>query len=114
MNLSNDTGWPRHVLKAAEGIWSRLHTTGREPRRFDQLDIDTLDDLCIQAGLALHGAESTPLAYLLGQYDRLLAVLEKVCMDTPEDQARHRQVVEIFRMTAEPIRRSLSSKEKQS
>jgi hypothetical protein len=41
-------------MKAAAAIWARLHTTGREPRQFGDLDIDTLDDLCIQADLAVN------------------------------------------------------------
>lgn len=48
-----DTGWDRATLKAAEAIWSRLFTTGREDRLFGELDIDTLDDLCIQARNAI-------------------------------------------------------------
>lgn len=44
-----DTGWCRAVLKAAEAIWARHHGTDREPRLFGDLDIDTLDDYCIQA-----------------------------------------------------------------
>lgn len=46
--------WPRPIVKAAEGIWLRLHQTDRRPRRFDQLDVDTFDDLCIQAELAVN------------------------------------------------------------
>jgi hypothetical protein len=47
-----DRGWDRPTLKAAEAIWGRLHSTGREERLFGDLDVDTLDDLCIQAEAA--------------------------------------------------------------
>jgi hypothetical protein len=48
-------------MKAAAAIWSRLHTTGREPRQFGDLDIDTLDDLCIQAEAAVAAYQSATL-----------------------------------------------------
>jgi hypothetical protein len=53
VSLSEQTDWPRPTLKAAAAIHARLHTTGREPRLFGDLDIDTLDDLCIQAEAAI-------------------------------------------------------------
>jgi hypothetical protein len=45
--------WDRAIVKAAEAIWSRLFTTGREDRIFSDLDQDTFDDLCIQARAAI-------------------------------------------------------------
>lgn len=48
--------WPRQVVKGAHAIWWRLHRTDRESRLFADLDIDTYDDLCIQARECLQAA----------------------------------------------------------
>jgi hypothetical protein len=50
--------WPRPIVKAAEGIWLRLHQTGRMPEQFGELDFDTFDDLCAQAELAVSAYEA--------------------------------------------------------
>jgi hypothetical protein len=59
----------------------------------------------IRAGARLHEC----LAYLLSQYDKVVAAVEHIRMDTEEDRDLHDRAIAAFKVAAEPVRKLLSA-----
>lgn len=92
----------RRRYEADDNEWWRLGSGDHMNLFDDALDeIDRLSARPDAAELKRH------LAYLLGQYERVIAMVRHIRMDTPEDQELSERVVAAMEEGAAPVRRVL-------